>query len=78
MSRYKCFLYVNCSCIRYILYLLHSQMQSSDQKRAFKNPGPGVRKIVSVPDFFLTNKGKEVGLFQVLLTHSMELKLCFV
>lgn len=31
---------------RYVLYLLHSQMQSSDQKRAFKNAGPGVRKII--------------------------------
>lgn len=31
---------------RYILYLLHSQMQSPDQKRAFKNPGPGIRKII--------------------------------
>lgn len=37
-------------------------MQSSDQKRAFKNPGPGVRKIVSVLDSLLTNEGKELGL----------------
>jgi len=33
---------------RYILFTLHSQMQSTDQRRVFQNPGPGVRKIVSV------------------------------
>jgi len=58
-----CFPCVNCLCFRYILYLLHSQMQSSDQKRAFKNPGPGVRKIVSVLfNTFLTNNGRGVSL----------------
>ena len=32
---------------RYMLYLLHSSLQSSDQKKVFKMPPPGVRKIVS-------------------------------
>jgi len=34
-------------CRRYLLFMLHSQMQSVDQRRVFQNPGPGVRKIVS-------------------------------
>lgn len=42
-----------CSSFRYILYTLHSQMQSTDQRTVFKNPGPGVRKIVSIRDFSL-------------------------
>ena len=31
---------------RYIIYTLHSQMQCSDQRRIFKTPATGVRKIV--------------------------------
>ncbi|XP_041370241.1 3'-5' RNA helicase YTHDC2-like isoform X2 [Gigantopelta aegis] len=31
---------------RFLLYTLHSLMQSSDQKRVFKTPPPGVRKII--------------------------------
>ncbi|XP_036365710.1 3'-5' RNA helicase YTHDC2-like isoform X2 [Octopus sinensis] len=32
--------------IRYILFMLHSSMQSLDQKRVFKSSPPGVRKII--------------------------------
>ena len=31
---------------RYIIYTLHSLMQSTDQRRVFKRPPSGVRKIV--------------------------------
>ncbi|XP_055956156.1 3'-5' RNA helicase YTHDC2 [Patella vulgata] len=31
---------------RYVLYVLHSSIQSSDQKRVFKQPPAGVRKII--------------------------------
>ena len=36
-----------CCVHSYIVYILHSHVQSADQKRVFKNPGAGVRKIVS-------------------------------
>lgn len=31
---------------RYVIYILHSALQHSDQKRIFKNPPNGVRKII--------------------------------
>ena len=31
---------------RYIIYTLHSMMQCSDQRRVFKTPASGVRKII--------------------------------
>ena len=33
---------------RYIIYTLHSAMQSTDQRKIFRLPPPGVRKIVSI------------------------------
>ena len=52
-SVYHMYVYRGSDCVwygwrRYILFTLHSQMQSTDQRRVFQNAGPGVRKIVSI------------------------------
>ena len=42
---------VNDLFFRFVLYTLHSNMQSTDQKRVFKVPPPGVRKVVCLIKF---------------------------
>lgn len=39
-------LFLNCS--RFQVFMLHSNMQTSDQKKVLKTPPAGIRKIVSV------------------------------
>lgn len=36
------------SCIRYEVFMLHSNMQTLDQKKVLRSPPPGVRKIASI------------------------------
>ena len=36
------------SCIRYQVFMLHSNMQTLDQKKVLKSPPAGVRKIASI------------------------------
>lgn len=47
---------------RYVIYTLHSAVQHSDQKQAFKVPPRGMRKIVSVYEF---QRFTEPILFQI-------------
>ena len=41
------------NCNRYQVFMLHSNMQTSDQKKVLKNPPAGVRKIVSIIRSFM-------------------------
>lgn len=48
---YNSFSLLNCN--RYQVFMLHSNMQTSDQKKVLKNPPAGVRKIVSIIRSFM-------------------------